>query len=179
QKMISQGYSKPIISTEYNGPGFFEFPANRRYYPMLQSWSQSMTGGAAASGQSEIAALYERMPALPPETQMFMMGCPEQLEQKRQRIHSRDLVMRNLLALSAGVQKTLYWDLWHDTAKRDDLMTLLYGKLKLMDYEGGALKKRYPAADAFRGMAAALNGVESVRRSPAPGNASIFVFEVK
>src|SRR5262249_48876051 len=92
QKMI-----QPVISTEYNGPGFFEFPANRRYYPLLQSWSQSVTSGDAPARQNEITALYEKMATLPPETQMFMIGCPERLEQKRQPIHAPDLFMKNSL----------------------------------------------------------------------------------
>ncbi|MGH9762413.1 MAG: hypothetical protein ACREDR_18670 [Blastocatellia bacterium] len=37
--------------------------------------------------------------------------------------------MRNIFALSAGVQKTLYWQLLQAAGDRDDLMTLMYGKI--------------------------------------------------
>ena len=94
------------------------------------------------------------------------------------RIACRDLVMRNLLALSSGVQKTMYWDLWHDTSNRDDLMHLMYARFRLLDYDGGVLKKRYPSADAFRRMTEALDGVESVRRVEVPGRPAIYLFEV-
>jgi hypothetical protein len=63
-------------------------------------------GGDAAAQQTPeqaaMASLYERMASLPPQLQMFMRGCPQELEDKRHRINRREIVMRNLLALSAG-----------------------------------------------------------------------------
>src|SRR5262249_40349015 len=87
------------------------------------------------------------------------------------------IVIRNVLAFSAGVQKTAFWDLWHDTSKRDDVTTLLYGKLKLVEYKGGTLTRRYRLADVFQRMAAALDGLESVRRMAVPGKESVYLFE--
>jgi hypothetical protein len=185
QKMSALGLVKPIVTTEYNGPGFFEFPANRHYFGLLQSWGQSLAAGdaerppAAGNPPNGIADLYQRRDTLAPQTQMFLQGCPDDLERKLRRLQARDLVMRNVLALAAGVQKTAYWDLWHDTSQRDDLTTLLYGKLKLMEYADGELKQRYPTADAFARMAAALDGLQSVQRIPVGGRDSIYLFEVK
>src|SRR5262249_20408615 len=108
RQMAALGYSKPIISTEYNGPGFFEFPANRRYYGLLQNWSQSVASSGAPAGSpgSKTAAggipgLYDQMASLAPETQMFLMSCPEPLERKLERLQARDIVTRNVLAFSA------------------------------------------------------------------------------
>ena len=115
---------------------------------------------------------------LAPQTQMFLAGCPKDLQEKFHRIACRDLVMRNLLAFSSGVQKTMYWDLWHDTSKRDDLMHLMYARFRLLDYDGGVLKKRYPSADAFRRITEVLDGVESVRRVDVPGRPAIYLFKV-
>jgi hypothetical protein len=186
QKMAELGYEKPIICTEYNGPGFFELLENLQYVGLAEPWTASITdadadarAAGAAAGASGIAALYARMDSLAPQTQMFMAGCPQQLDQKLRRMQCRDLVMRNVLALSAGMQKTLYWDLWHDTEKRDDLMQLMYAKLKLMDYEDGVLRKRYPAADALQRMTETLRGVETVRRIEVPGRPTVYLFEVQ
>jgi hypothetical protein len=186
QKMADLGYRKPIICTEYNGPGFFAFPQNLAYMNLVTSWADSV-GKGQLSAESEpmkkieaaIAEMYAKMDTLAPQTQMFMLGCPAELEQKLRRIECRDLVMRNVYALSAGVQKTLYWDLWHDTSKRDDMMALMYSKHKLMDYEDGALKKRYPQADAFQRMAEALRGVEKVTPIEVPERPSLCLFEVQ
>src|SRR5262249_4450474 len=174
-KMAALGYTKPIISTEYNGPGFFEFPANRRYYGLLQSWSQSLASSDAAAGSpggkttaGGIPGLYDQMASLAPETQMFLMGCSEPLERKLERLQAHDIVTRNVLAFSAGVEKTAFWDLWHDTSKRDDLTTLLYGKLKLVEYKDGSLTGRHHLAGVFQRMTAALDGLESVRRISVP-----------
>ena len=184
-KMTGLGYQKPIICTEYNGPGFFEFPVNRQYVGLVTQWAGAITGGAMERGtdpadatKNPIAALYAKRDTLAPQTQMFLAGCPKDLEEKFHRIACRDLVMRNLLALSSGVQKTMYWDLWHDTSKRDDLMHLMYARFRLLDYDGGVLKKRYPSADAFRRMTEALAGVEAVRRVEVPGRPATYLFEV-
>lgn len=184
RKMAALGLEKPIICTEYNGPGFFEFPANRRYFSMLQSWSQELgatehnpKNSAAGAPPAGVPGLYAQMPTLAPETQMFMIGCPDFLERKLERLQARDLVIRNVLAFSAGVHRTAFWDLWHDSSKRDDLTTLLYGKLKLLEYKDEGRATRRILADAFQRMAAALDGSQSTRRIPITGRESIYIFE--
>ena len=182
-KLSALGLTQPIIATEYDGPGFFEFSANRRYFGLLQSWGQSLaSGGAEQAGgaPSGVASLYQDMAGLAPETQMFLLGCSDPLEQKLRRIQARDLVMRNLFALAGGVQKTAFWDLWHDTTSRDNVETLLYGKLKLMESTGaaGTLDQRTPIADAFARMAEALAGSESIQRLTLAGQEAIQLFEV-
>lgn len=184
KRMHDLGFEKPIICTEYGGPGFFEFPQNLQYVPLISTWMQSVqnpgTNGFSTvdqSGSNKISALYAKMPTLAPQTQMFMVGCSPELEAKHDRIESRDLVMRNVFAFSAGVQKTLYWDLHNDPQGRDNLMTLMYGKIPLMDYEDGAFKKLYPTANAYKIMTKALDGVRAVKRIQIQGRPSIYSFE--
>ena len=86
--------------------------------------------------------------------------------------------MRNLFAFAAGVQKTLYWQLLDLRTNRDNMMTLMYGKIGLLGYENGALKKRYPTAEVFQHIARVLVGVRKVRRVDVPGKPSVFLFEV-
>jgi hypothetical protein len=183
KKMNDLGYEKPIVCTEYNGPGFFGFAENRKYFGLVAQWAQSVAGtqsGAPSQGEgakSGVASLYGQGDALAPETRMFLRDAPESLDARFRRLVGRDLVMRNVLALSAGVRKTLFWDLSHDTTERDDVMTLMYGKLKLEEFANGVATKRYPAADAFRRMAEMLDGVETVRRVDMEGRPTIFLFE--
>ena len=162
-RMKAYGYEKPIIATEYGGPGFYEFMPNLRYAPLVMKWLQAIAAGhangdpaAADAGQGGVAELYRNMNQLPPQTQMFMQGCSPQLQAKFERIQARDLVMRNVLALSAGVQKALYWSLHVDTPNRDDVMNLMYGKTAVVGYEG----------------------VETVTRHDVPGHPAILLFEV-
>ncbi len=42
---------------------------------------------------------------------MFMADCPKELEDKRDRINCREIAMRNVLALAAGVRRTICWNL--------------------------------------------------------------------
>jgi hypothetical protein len=185
KRMQDLGFEKPIICTEYGGPGFFEFPQNLRYVPLTSAWMQSVTKtndqglpSPEKNGENQIAELYTNMQSLAPQTQMFMLGCSPELEAKYDRIQSRQLVMRNIFAFSAGVQKTLYWELFHDQLERDNLMTLMYGKIALLSYEDGALKKISPTARTYKIMAKALDGVRAVKRIEVPGRPSIFLFEV-
>jgi len=180
KKMADMGTNKPIIATEYGGPGLFEFPVNRKYVPLVISWSQSMAtqGNSGERQKSPIAEMYANMPSLAPETQIFMQGCSPELQKKFERIQARDMVMRNVLALSAGVQKTLYWDLWNDASNRDDLMTLMYGKVMMMGYENKKLKKQFPIAKAHARMAPHLKGVSEVDRIELPDRPNVFLFEI-
>jgi hypothetical protein len=179
EKMRALGYDRPIISTEYGGPNLFELPANLQYIPLVISWSQAVAAGDATGRPANpIADLYAKMDTLAPETQMFMQGCSPELDAKYQRIQSRSLVMRNLLALSAGVQKTMYWQLLSAPGPRDDMMTLMYGKIGLLGVENGALTKHTTTTDTFQRMAAALHGVRAVTRLESPAHPSIYVFQV-
>lgn len=187
QKMLGFGYDKPIICTEYGGPNLMEFPVNRRYVSLIMSWSQSLTKpgqapqSAGNSVKTQIADMYKNMATLPPQTQMFMQGCSPELQARYDRIQSRGLVMRNIFALSAGVQKTLYWQLLQGVGDRDDLMTLMYGKIGMAAFDDpnkGTVKKLYPVADAFKLMASFLNGVEQVKQIQIPDKTAVFFFEV-
>lgn len=177
RKMNEYGHDKPFFCTEYGGPNFFEFDENRQYLPLVNSWSQAVGQTTADSGTNRIAELYRSMDALAPQTQMFMQGCSPAMEAKYHRIQCRGLVMRNLFALSAGVRRTLYWDLLAGSGARDDLMTLMYGKIGMLASEGEGLR-RFPVADAFERMAAAFAGVRVVKQIDVPGKPALFVFEV-
>ncbi|HVV74311.1 MAG TPA: hypothetical protein VHI52_22950 [Verrucomicrobiae bacterium] len=185
QKMLALGYHKPIICTEYGGPAFFQFVENRKYFSLLSSWTQSInqtdTNGAPGrdtGGSNQIAGLYARMSSLAPQTQMFMLGCPAELDAKYDRIQVRSLVMRNLFAFAAGVQKTLYWQLQDLRTNRDNMMTLMYGKIGLVQVENGQVRKRYSTADAFERLAKFLAGVREVKRLEIPEKPSMYFFKI-
>jgi Beta-galactosidase len=187
QKMLALGYDKPIICTEYGGPNLFEFPENRKYVPLVAVWSQEITNSEGDSSSSPITSarnaleqLYRNIDVLPPQTQMFMAGCSPELEAKYQRIQARGIVMRNVFAFSAGVQKTIYWQLPRipqDGEARFHIMALMYGKIGLLHFEHDTLGNRYPSGDTFQRMSNALRGLQRVEQI-AIANPSIFLFEV-
>lgn len=185
KKMTDLGYERPIVSTESNGPGFMEFTANRAHAALILEWSRAVAetqnGPPRLSAEAErgVAALYARRDTLPPETQMFLQGASPELEAKLARLQCRDLVVRTVLSLAAGVQRTMFWDLWHDAGKRDDAMTLMFGKLMLMDRTGGRLRERQPLAEAYRRMAGALAGVTRVRRRETLDRPTVYAYDVE
>ncbi|MGD9633444.1 MAG: hypothetical protein AB7G28_09580 [Pirellulales bacterium] len=179
-KMQALGYSKPIFATEYGGPGFFEFAANRQYIPLIAAWSQAAAAGDAASAAhgKSINDLYEQMDQLAPETQMFLAGCSPELEAKMLRLEAREIAIRNVLALSAGVERTAYWQLIQLTLPRDNIMQLMYGKIGLYSFEGGVPTRREPIAGAFQRTARALKGVRQAKRIELPDHPDVYAFQL-
>lgn len=184
-KMLDLGHNKSFICTEYGGPNFFEFQENRQYIPLVASWSQSLEqtddNGIPSDdikGRNQITKLYDNMSRLAPQTQMFMQNCPDELQKKFERIQARDLVIRNIFALSSGVQKLLYWQLLAGITERDHLMTLMYGKIGLLGYEEEVLRKCYPLAEVYKHMAERLKGVQQVKQIHIPDKPAIFLFKI-
>jgi hypothetical protein len=181
--MRAFGYEKPLVVGEYNAPWPNLYPEATA--AMEKAMAAAFAAGSGGSAEeAAMAGLYEQMAGLPPQLQMFMRGCSEELEDKRHRINCRELVMRNLLALSAGVRRTVCWNLAPDIPGYENplsIMDLLFGKLVLMDYEGGELRHRYPSAETFALLAERLAGVaaDGVTRLEAPGQPSLLVFDVR
>lgn len=182
-KMQALGCDTPIVCTEYGGPAFFQFAENRKYLHLIHGWTQSIAAGGGASdpagaAASAVRSLYGQMRALPPQTQMFMQGCPPDLDAKYQRLQARGLVMRNLFALAAGVQKTVYWALPVTPLEgeaRDNLMALMYGKIGMIDLREEGPPS--PTAAAFARLARALAGVQRVRQIAVADRPTVQLFE--
>ena len=189
EMMRAFGYEKPLVVGEYNAPWPNLYPEATA--AMEQVMAAAFAGAAAGQGgdpapqrtpeEAAMASLNEQMASLPPQLQMFMRGCPRELEDKRHRINRRELVIRNLLALSSGVRRTVCWNLAPDIPGYENplsIMDLLFGKLVLMDYEGTELRHRYPSAETFALLADQLAGVDSVTRLEVQGWPSVYLFEV-
>ena len=183
--MRAHGYEKPLVAGEYNAPWPNLYP--EAVAAMQAALAAAFAGGPDASDggqtpeQAAMAGLYERMDSLPPQLQMFMRGCPRELEDKRHRINCREIVMRNLLALASGVRRTVCWNLAPDIPGYENhlsVMDLLFGKLALLDYQGTELSRRHPAADTFALVAARLTDVERVVRIEVPGRPGLYLFDV-
>jgi len=181
ERMRANGYEKPIIGGEYGGPNFYEMPDNLQYLSIVQQWAvkpdESGTAQVDLALGRAVAELYEKMPELSPQTQMFMWGCPPELEEKLRRIQSRTIVMQNLFALEAGLKRSLLWCYSPATNERDDIMGLMFGKFSLMVNEGDTWKPTL-TAHAFKRMTEFLGGVQSVKRLPIPERPAIYLFEV-
>ncbi len=175
-------HNKPIICTEYNGPGFFSFPINFKYIAQVINWQSAIAKGNTAAYlklKNPLVQLYDTINTLAPQTQMFMIGCSKELDDKYHRLECRDIVVRNILAFSAGVQKTMFWDLSHSNDDKYSIMTLMFGKNKLIDFDNGKLTNEYPEAKTFSVMTHFLNNITSVTRINIPGKDSLYFFQVK
>jgi hypothetical protein len=194
--MRAFGYEKPLVVGEYNGPWPNLYPEATAAMEQAvadafaaagggsRDQNPASHGGAPQRSQEEIAmqSLYEQMAGLPLQLQMFMRGCPPELDDKRHRINCRELVMRNVLALSAGVRRTACWNLGPEIPGYQNplsIMDLLFGKLALLDYDGTELRRRYPSAETFALLAGQLADVESGNLVPVPAQPELILFEVR
>jgi hypothetical protein len=196
--MRAFGYEKELVVGEYNAPWPNLYPEATAAMEQAVAAvfatdaaagdgnGHNAAGDAAAPQRSpeEIAmeSLYQQMAGLPLQLQMFMRGCPPDLDERRNRINCRELVMRNLLALSAGVRRTVCWNLAPEIPSYQNplsIMDLLFGKLALLDFEGTELDRRYASAETFALLAGQLADVESVNRVEVPAQPELFLFEVR
>ena len=195
QFMQAHGYLKPIVAGEHAGPQPFEFPEVTAV--MQETFAEAAGSSGSAPSQSTgepaeragqdtperraMTALYDRMDSLPPRLQMFLAGCPAELEAKRDGINCRQVVMRTLLALAEGVRRTAYWNLAPEYPGPVDhlqMMHLLIGKLPLLGYRDGDLAVRHPAAETFALLAEKMTGARSVARVTTGDRPGLRAFEV-
>jgi hypothetical protein len=195
QMMRRHGFERPVVVGEYNGPTLFEFPQAeaRLQETMLAAFAGNGPPGQDVAERSEhpagepadrraMRALYADMSHLPPQLQMFMDGCPPELAAKRDRINCRQIVTRNLFALSAGVTRTACWNLAPEIPNYTDrynMMGFLFGKLALMDYDSAALRRHHRSAQTFRLLARSLAGASSVTRLAVAGHPELVAFAVQ
>ncbi|KDN21992.1 glycoside hydrolase family protein [Amycolatopsis rifamycinica] len=192
--LAEHGSAKPVVLGEYNGPFPFALPQLRPRLVGLWSGVGAAEAAEAAAGPADdreqewqatgepaMVALYRRMAVMPPLLQMFMAGCAPELADKRHRWNCRDLVVRNLLALAAGVRRTVCWQLGPDhPGPRNpyQVMELLFGKFDLVGYENGRLGRRHPAGETLALLTGRLGDVRHVAEVDVPGDANLYVFEV-
>lgn len=159
--MRKHGYLKPIVVGEFGGPGPYNFPAAMTaFQPFMMEIFQG-------SEKAAMEKLYAQTENLPTELRMFMEGCSVELADRRDRLHSNETVARCLLALSAGIESVVCWQLGPEVPNYTDpftIMDLFYGKLGLMRYRDSELTERKPAADAYALMADHLAGAEKVTK---------------
>ncbi|MFI7039194.1 hypothetical protein ACIBI0_21115 [Microbispora rosea] len=192
--MRAHGCLRPVVVGEYAAPVPFEFPEAQAV--MYEVFAEAFAGEAPVQSTEELAArarqdtperramaaLYARMPQLPPQLLMFMEGCPPELEAGRHRINCRQLVACTLQALAAGVRRTLYWNLAPEVPGPADplqIMHLMFGKLAMLGYRDGELAVRHPAADTFALLAAQLAGARQVTRVQSADLTGLYAFEVE
>jgi len=165
RRMKALGCVKPMVCTEYGGPMPIQFPQVDPY--KKRKGRLDALYGSEKATKIFIGEL-RRDPSVPPQVRMFLEDCGDKLDEKRHRIHCRDIVARTVMALSAGVKKLWYWDLVNDPH-------LLFGKFRLMDKK---LKKKYPAFYAYQRMAEKLSDIKSIRKIET-GKKNIYLFEIE
>lgn len=152
-EMETHGGVKPIIATEYDGPAFFDFHPNRRFASLL------MAPGAGPAAVQQL----RQMPDLPPQTRMFLPDAAPELAAKLLALATDDLVIRNLLALASGVQKTMFWDIWHQSDP-DTPNGLLYGRFRLLERASDGRLVPGSLAKPFSALAARLSDAVAAER---------------
>lgn len=183
--MRRHGYERPVVAGEYNGPTLFEFPDAQAAFQQAMTAAFAAPAadpGAEPPDRRTMRALYDRAEQLPDALRMFLDDCPPALAARRDRINCRQIVTRNILALAAGISRTVCWNLAPEIPgyrDRLNLMGFLFGKLALLDHDGTELGIRHPSAETFALLAAQLRGTVQVRRVETTDHPGLHLFEVE
>ena len=167
--MRQAGAEKPIIASEYDGPTFFEFKANRRQWAALQ---------APSASPDSVRALRARDADLPAETRMFLHPEDPALARKMLRLQSADLVVRNLLALDSGIERTAFFQLAQDKGDPDAPNTILYGRMALLGRGANGALAPLPLAERFQRLASAIGDVTSISRLTVADQPDVYAYRV-
>ncbi|MFJ4652555.1 hypothetical protein ACIP5Y_14930 [Nocardia sp. NPDC088792] len=187
------GYEKPVVVGEYNGPLLIEFPelfgqlTDVLATDPMRPWHAMTVADFRAQrtttpeARAAMERLYERMPELPSALQMFMHGCPPEAEAERHRLNADDIVIRNILALSCGIDRTFCWQLGPDTPEPSEwysFLGLLFLKFALFGYDEDRRPVRYPCASAFTELAFRLDGAKAVERITVPERPDAYIYDI-
>lgn len=167
--MRAAGGEKPIVASEYSGPSFFEFKANRRQWASLQG---------PGAGPDSVRALRAKDADLTIETRMFLHPDDADLRRHMLRLQSEDLVVRNLIALSEGIARTHFFELVQDKTDPDAPNTILYGHMALLARSTDGALTALPLAERFRRLAEALRGTRAVTRVTVAAQPDVYAFRV-
>jgi hypothetical protein len=160
---------KPIITSEYDGPSFFEYKANRHQWAALQG------PGASPDG---VRALRAKDADLPAETRMFLHPEDPVLARQMLRLQSEDLAVRNLIAFASGIERTAFFQLAQDQGDPDAPNTILYGRMALLARAANGAFTELPLADRFRRLATALEDANVIARLTVTDQPDVYAFRV-
>jgi hypothetical protein len=177
KRMKFFGLNKPIFIAAFGGPmpGEFEVQRKRRYKEQL-----SQSGRKPLAEQ--IRKDYEDG-VLPEQYKMFFdiikgtdYKISNHLKQKVERIHSRDIVQRNTLALGSGVKK--FW-VWTICDRRSPTFGInpLFGRMGLLWGTIDQPGDRKPSFYCYQRYIKKMKGVKDVKMLKATGK-DIFVYQV-
>ena len=152
KRMRDFGFQKPIVCTEYGGP----MPNICPDFHSLKKRALSLEKEIGRRGAKEMMKkeIVRGRDNFSPCLRMFMEDSSKELQDKRHRIHCRDIVSRTILTLSCGIKKLWYWNLINPPH-------ITFGKFRLMDEK---FKERYPAFHAYQRMVMKLRGMRSIAR---------------
>jgi hypothetical protein len=154
-EMRAAGHIRPIIASEVSGPGFFEFKANRRF-------AAALIGPGA--GPDTVRQLKRSLADMPIAARMFLDAPGSAAAGRLLRVQSEDLVIRNVLALAAGIERTAWFAIPQDAADPDAPRSIINSPTGLFASTPQGIGAATPLAAVFARTAHALDAATSVTR---------------
>ncbi len=142
EKMNELGLSKPMVVTEYGGPTPMEYP------------DRKVLGKLKRVIKKDYSVFDRGLKGYPPDVRMFAHNIPEELEERRDRLHASEIVQRTLLIISSGPKMVWYWNLVSGGKHP------VFGKLGLLNPKVG----KKPAYSAYQRMASILGDIKAIER---------------
>ena len=155
KRMKKYGYEKPIVCTEFGGPDPREFPTQYKKFRETARYLLHQRKSGRIDKSTPILKIMREKGMVPPEIDMFLPNTSRELEEKRNRIHFRDLIQRHIIILSSGVKEMWYWNL-ASAGKH-----IIFGKMRLLDPHGW---KKLPSYYCYQKMIQHIGNVKTVKR---------------
>lgn len=171
-EMQKNSYLKPIISAEHGGPTPFEFPDE---FNQFKEWCYDH-GYTDEEDPDQVIGCKNDMKKdgiLPIQIEMFFQDIDQELSDKVERIHCRDITQRVLLLLENDVKKQWKWNL-RAVKTPYGYGVPTFSALRLMNFD--TLEKR-PSFYCYQRMTGKMNGAKYVRRLDT-GNEDLFLYEI-
>jgi hypothetical protein len=175
--MRRHGYEKPVVVGEYSGPSMFQFPQVGAALGEVMTPAFTSPRPDETPDRTAMRLLYDRLDEWPDTVRMFLEDPPTRLLNLRERIACRQVVTRNVLALSVGVPLTLCWNLAPEIGgyrDRLNMLGFLSGTFALMDYTDGRIAVEHSRAAALRRTAMWLTGATGATQLKAPDGLNVY-----
>ena len=162
-RMHYYGYDKPIICTEFGGPD----PRTLDAYQNLKGVIGENCSNDIDPEQCITDWFKENYDTVDPRLKIFSSNATAEEEAKYNRIQSHDIIQRHIMAYSAGVEATWWWNL-QSAGKH-----IIFGKMRLMDSTVTPWLK-LNAYYCFQRMVNKLHNLSSIHRISLDDNGTYF-----
>ena len=167
-RMARYGYQKPIVTTEYGGPDPRTLHNGHIYlFSDLMRRLNQVCEDASPGSPCPRQWIREHPDQIDPKLRPFLGIGSEEENERREKVHCRDITQRTVSVLAAGTEATWWWNL------QSPGTDYIFGQMRLRDQH----LRELPGYACFKRMAQQMSGTTQVQRMPSD-DPSLHLFRI-